>query len=94
MSDLEKLIRNMQEAAEDIRRGISLPGHAATLRQGAAELQRKEPQIESLLIAGFYNVVSDKISEYGGNTDRLAVYLQGVNDLMNEVLELVIGDGT
>lgn len=41
-----------------------------------------------LLLAAYYNVVSDQIDDYGGNTDRMATFLSGVNALANEMINL------
>ena len=41
-----------------------------------------------LLLAAYYNVASEQIDSYGGNTDRLAVFLQGVNALACEMISL------
>lgn len=44
-----------------------------------------------MLLAAYYNVVSTKMDDYGGNTAGLATYLQGVNDLADAMV-LLSGD--
>lgn len=44
------------------------------------------------ITAAFYNVVSNKVEDYGGNTDLLYTYLRGACDLMDAVAELIVED--
>lgn len=42
----------------------------------------------ALMVAAYYNVVSEKLDDYGGNTAGLATYLQGVDDLASSMIVL------
>lgn len=55
-------------------------------------MEQNESVID-LLTAAFYNVVSNKVEDYGGNTDLLYTYLRGVCDMVGAVAELITGGG-
>ena len=53
-----------------------------------AEEAPEEPAWLDLLVCAYYNVVSEEIDNYGGNTDRLVTFLQGVNALADAMISL------